>query len=103
MDRVTGRGAAGTVPRPQDGESAAPKRSGFCRFSSNLRGFQGGCTPLVAGRQPEKGRQGRRLFPPDRWKGETRSGFPLQAARCGKICVFRRDVPESFEGDPNFS
>jgi hypothetical protein len=29
MDRVAGRGVAGTVPRPQDGESAAPKRSGF--------------------------------------------------------------------------
>jgi hypothetical protein len=47
------RGGAGTVPRPQDGESAAPKRSGF--------------------------------------------------SSTGKICVFRRDVPESFEGDPNFS
>jgi len=75
--------------------------SGFSRFAPNLRGFQGGCTPLVAGRQPEKGRQGRRVLPPDRWKGETRSGFPLQATRCGKIRVFRRDVPESFEGEPN--
>jgi hypothetical protein len=44
------RGGAGTVPRPQDGESAAPKRSGFSTL--------------------------------------------------GKIRVFRRDVPESFEGDP---
>jgi len=43
--RKPSRGGAGTVPRPQDGESAAPKRSGF----SSL----------------------------------------------GKICVFRRDVPES--------
>jgi len=95
MDRVAGRSVAGTVPRPQDGESAAPKRSGFCRFDSNLRGFQGGNTPLVAGPKPEKGRQGRRFFPPDRWRGETPSGFPLQATRCGKIRVFRRDVPES--------
>jgi hypothetical protein len=47
------RGGAGTVPRPQDGESAAPKRSGFSTL--------------------------------------------------GKIRVFRRDVPESFEGDPKMN
>ena len=91
MDRVAGRGVAGTVPRPQDGESAAPKRGGFCGFASNLRGFQGGTPPWSQGDSPRKGGRERS----DRWKGETRSGFPLQATRCGKIRVFRRDVPES--------
>jgi hypothetical protein len=51
--RKPSRGRAGTVPRPQDGESAAPKRSGF--------------------------------------------------SSPGKIRVFRRDVPESFEGDPKMN
>jgi len=46
MDRVAGRGAAGTVPRPQDGESEPETRADFLQVRFEPAGVPRGKHPL---------------------------------------------------------
>jgi hypothetical protein len=43
MDRVAGKGAAGTVPRPQDGESEPETRADLARWDKSAS--SGGMSP----------------------------------------------------------
>jgi hypothetical protein len=79
------RGGAGTVPRPQDGESAAPKRSGFCRFASNPRGFQGGAPPWSQGDSPRKGGRDGGSSRRTVGRGKREAGSPSKPLDAGKF------------------
>ena len=84
MDRVAGRGAAGTVPRPQDGESEPETRADFAGSLRACGGSKGETPPWSQGDSPRKGGRDGGSFRRTVGRGKRKAGSPSKPLDAGR-------------------